>query len=164
MRARHGYARIANHRGRCPPDRISRPHMGRECVDPPSAVRLGRPVRRFFIYLFVHINVFGLSVWVGPLEMSLTYGPILSLPLVMLTCQPFRLTWHSSVELAYFKRLTWVHEKINTSWSTCISVRNNFRYECICKLKYVKSPYIYQDKIKYYSHQSEISVYNFILA
>jgi hypothetical protein len=33
--ARSGHARTTNHRGRCSPDRISRPHMGRECVGPP---------------------------------------------------------------------------------------------------------------------------------
>jgi hypothetical protein len=71
LRARLGHARIANHRGRCPPDRISRPHMGWECVGPASAVHLRQPVGSTFTHLFVRADVFGphLTVWVGPLEM-----------------------------------------------------------------------------------------------
>jgi hypothetical protein len=51
--ARHGHARIANHRGRCPLDCILRPDMGRECIGPVSMVRLRRPVKITFTHLFV---------------------------------------------------------------------------------------------------------------
>jgi hypothetical protein len=68
MRARHG----ANHHGHYPPDRISRPHMGRECVGPP-AVRLGQPVGNTFLYFSICVDAFrpSLFVWIGLLEMPL---------------------------------------------------------------------------------------------
>jgi hypothetical protein len=74
LRARLRHAWTANHHGRCPPDRISRPHMGRKCVGPASAVRLGRPVGSTFTHLFVRADRFGqrVVVWVGPLEMPLS--------------------------------------------------------------------------------------------
>jgi hypothetical protein len=53
LRAKLGYARTANHHGRCPPDRISRPYIDRECVDPTSIVRLRRPIKNTFTYLFI---------------------------------------------------------------------------------------------------------------
>jgi hypothetical protein len=47
--------------------------MGRECVGPASAVRLGRPVESTFTHLFVRADRFGqrVVVWVSPLEMPL---------------------------------------------------------------------------------------------
>jgi hypothetical protein len=73
LRARLGHARTANHHGRCLPGRISRPHMGRECVGPASAIRLHRPVGSTFTHLFVRADVFGqrVVVWVDPLEIPL---------------------------------------------------------------------------------------------
>jgi hypothetical protein len=71
LRARHGYARTANHRGRCPPNRISRPHMDREFVGLASPVRLGRPAGNTFTHLFVRADRFGqrMVVWFGPVKM-----------------------------------------------------------------------------------------------
>jgi hypothetical protein len=52
LRGRLGHARTANHHGRCPPDRISRPHMGRECLGSASAVRFRRLLKALLlIYL-----------------------------------------------------------------------------------------------------------------
>jgi hypothetical protein len=68
VRARRGHARTANHRGRCSPDRISRPHMGRECVGPASVVRFGRPIKNIFTHLFIRTDVLEpREIWVGPL-------------------------------------------------------------------------------------------------
>jgi hypothetical protein len=61
MWARHRHARTANHRGRCPPDRISRPHMGWEYVGPPLAVRLDRSVENtytHFLSMWIHLEAF----------------------------------------------------------------------------------------------------------
>jgi hypothetical protein len=71
LRAWLGHARTANRRGHCPPDRISRPHMGQECIGPASTVRLCRPVGSTFTHLFVRLDVFGqrVVIWVGPLEL-----------------------------------------------------------------------------------------------
>jgi hypothetical protein len=68
MRAMHEYAWIANHYGRCPSNRISRSHMGQECVG-----HLGRPIENTFPYFIVRTNVFEyiVIIWVGPLEMPL---------------------------------------------------------------------------------------------
>jgi hypothetical protein len=52
MRVSREHARTANHYGRCPPEHISRPHMGRECVGPPQLVYLGRPVGNTFTLFF----------------------------------------------------------------------------------------------------------------
>jgi hypothetical protein len=67
MRATRGHARTVNHRGRCPPDRISGPHMGRECVGPPQAICLDRSVGIIFTYISIRADQFehGLSVWIG---------------------------------------------------------------------------------------------------
>jgi hypothetical protein len=52
MRARLRHARTANHPGRCPSDRISRPYIGWKCVGPSSAIRLDRSVHFYsFFYL-----------------------------------------------------------------------------------------------------------------
>jgi hypothetical protein len=71
LRDRFRHARTANHRGRCLPDRISRPIMGQECVGLASAVHLRWPIGSTFTDLFVRADVFGqrVVVWVGPLEM-----------------------------------------------------------------------------------------------
>jgi hypothetical protein len=65
LRARLGHARTANHRGRCLPDRISRPHIDRECVDPTSAVRLLGPLK---ILLSIYLSTWTCSnhvCWFG---------------------------------------------------------------------------------------------------
>jgi hypothetical protein len=84
MRARRGYARTANHHGRCPPDHISRPHSGRECVGPSRAVCLGQAAGITFIQISVRADVFGqgMSVWVGPSPAGLLKrtGPVRSCP------------------------------------------------------------------------------------
>jgi hypothetical protein len=41
-----------------PSDRISHPHMGRECVDPPHTVYLDRSVEITFIFIFVCTDIF----------------------------------------------------------------------------------------------------------
>jgi hypothetical protein len=71
LRARLGHARTANHHGPYPPDCISHPYMGRECVGPASMIRLCRSVGSTFTHLFVRADRFGqrVVVWVGPLEM-----------------------------------------------------------------------------------------------
>jgi hypothetical protein len=58
LRARLEYAQTANHRGCCPPDRISSPHMGQKCVGPASMVRLRRPVGNIFTHLFIRADRF----------------------------------------------------------------------------------------------------------
>jgi hypothetical protein len=70
LRAKLRHARTANHHGRYPPDRISCPRMGRECVGPVSAVHLYRPVGNTFTHLFIRANMFRqrVIIWVDPLK------------------------------------------------------------------------------------------------
>jgi hypothetical protein len=53
LRARLGHAWTTIHRGRYPPDRISRPYMSRKCVGPASTVYLHRSVENTFTHLFI---------------------------------------------------------------------------------------------------------------
>jgi hypothetical protein len=77
LRARLGHAQTANHRARYPPDRISRPHMGRECVGPAFTVRLRWPIGSTFTQLFVRADMFEqrVVIWIGLLEMPLIPKP-----------------------------------------------------------------------------------------
>jgi hypothetical protein len=75
QRAQHGQARRGNHTGRCPPDRISCPHMCRECVGPSHAVRRWAD----FLCPSVQFNSNKRSSFVsGPLKLPLE--PVLYLP------------------------------------------------------------------------------------